>query len=186
MSADRATQLALMFLSERRCTLDNFEAGPNEELIAELNRRDWAEREFLAMWLVGESGSGKSHLLQGACHAAVAAGATAAYLPPRLMAGGVDVLGGLGEFGLVAVDDFERWAGERPWEEALMHVYQQLFVNGGSLLIASRYRPQEITVRLADLGVAPARGARSFRFFRWTIPTGRVRSSIWPLNADSK
>ncbi len=150
-TSQSTSQLALAFSSERRCTLANFETGPNEELVAALTRREWTARRFSAMWLLGDRGSGKSHLLQAACHAAVAAGTTAAYLPPRLMAGGADVLGGLGEFGLVAIDDLECWIGERSMEEALMHVYQQLFANGGSLLLASRYRPLDVAVALADL-----------------------------------
>lgn len=150
MNEERARQLALMFPSERRCTLDNFEAGPNGELIAEIGRRARAD-QFTAVWLVGESGSGKSHLLQGACHAAVAAGGAAAYLPSRLMAGGVDVLDGLGEFALVAVDDVDRWVGAREWEEALLYLYQQLMKRGASLLFASTSGPLQLDVQLADL-----------------------------------
>ena len=150
MSEDRKRQLALRFPSERRCTLGNFEAGPNAELVAELARCGQS-REFAAMWLVGESGSGKSHLLQGACHAAAANGVAAAYLPSRLMAGGVGVLDGLGEFGVVAIDDLERWVGERSWEEALMNLHRQLVEHGAFLLIASERAPLDIAVGLADL-----------------------------------
>ena len=150
MSEDRKRQLALKFPSERRCTLENFETGPNAELVAELGRCGQA-RGFSAMWLVGESGSGKSHLLQSACHAAAAVGAAAAYLPARVMAGGVDVLDGLGEFGVVAIDDLERWIGERRWEEALMNLYQRLLERGAVLLVASEFGPLDTTVGLADL-----------------------------------
>ena len=73
MSLDRTRQLALRFPTEQRCTLQNFEAGPNAELVGALARID-AAGTFIALWLVGESGSGKSHLLHGACHAAAAAG----------------------------------------------------------------------------------------------------------------
>ena len=149
MSDDQKRQLALKFPSERRCTLDNFEAGPNAELIAALGR--CGRGTFSAMWLVGEPGSGKSHLLQGACHAAAGAGAAAAYLPARLMAGGIEALDGLGDFGLVAIDDLERWVGERRWEEALLNLYQQLLARGGTLLVASRNRPLDTAVGLADL-----------------------------------
>jgi DnaA family protein len=149
VSDDQKRQLALKFPSERRCTLDNFEAGPNAELIAALGR--CGRGTFSAMWLVGEPGSGKSHLLQGACHAAAGAGAAAAYLPARLMAGGIEALDGLGDFGLVAIDDLERWVGERRWEEALLNLYQQLLARGGTLLVASRNRPLDTAVGLADL-----------------------------------
>jgi DnaA-homolog protein len=147
---DRARQLALKFPSARRCTFESFEVGPNAELVAELERCGRGA-EFSAIWLVAEAGSGKSHLLQAACHAAAAAGNAAAYLPPRLMAGGVGVFDGLGEFTLVAVDDLEQWIGSAPWEEALMALYQQLSKNGGALLLASSISPLDVTVGLADL-----------------------------------
>ena len=147
---ERTRQLVLKFASERRCTLDDFEAGPNRELVAEIGRRARGD-DFAVLWLVGESGSGKSHLLQGACHAAVGAGRAAAYLPSRLMAGGVDVLDGLGEFGLVAIDDADRWIGARQWEEALLHLYQQLLSRGSTLLLAAPSGPLELDFQLADL-----------------------------------
>jgi DnaA family protein len=147
---ERTRQLVLKFASERHCTLDDFEAGPNRELVAEIGRRSHGD-DFATLWLVGESGSGKSHLLQGACHAAVGAGRAAAYLPSRLMAGGVDVLDGLGEFGLVAIDDADHWIGARQWEEALLHLYQQLLRRGSTLLLAAPLGPLELDFQLADL-----------------------------------
>jgi len=150
MNEDRTGQLALRFPSERRCTLDSFEPGPNAELLAELARCGRAG-DFTSMWLVGESASGKSHLLQAACHAAAEGGRATAYLPARLKAGGVGVLDGLGEFAVVAVDDLEQWVGERQWEEALMELYQQLLNNRATLLIASTFGPLDVTVGLADL-----------------------------------
>ena len=150
MNDQRTRQLVLKFASERRCTLDNFEAGPNGELVAEITRRARAD-EFATLWLVGEPGAGKSHLLQGACHAADAVGRTAAYLPARLMAGGIDVLDGLDEFGLVALDDADEWIGADEWEEALLHLYQQLLKRGATLLLASKGGPLELVFRLPDL-----------------------------------
>ena len=150
MNEDRKRQLALGFPVDRRCTLANFEAGPNLELVTELGARARSDG-FSALWLTGESASGKSHLLQGACHAAVGAGRSAVYLPQHLMGGGANVLEGVAEFGLVAIDDLDGWLGERRWEEALLAIYQRLFQRGGSLLLASVHRPLEVNVGLADL-----------------------------------
>jgi DnaA family protein len=147
---DRKRQLALGFSVERGCTLVNFEAGPNLELVSELGARARSDG-FGALWLTGEPGSGKSHLLQGACHAAVAVGRSAVYLPQHLMVGGPNVLEGVAEFGLVAIDDLDGWLGERRWEEALLAVYQRLFHRGGNLLLASVHRPLEVNMGLADL-----------------------------------
>jgi len=151
VSRERKRQLALRFPTEQRCTLQNFEAGPNVELVAELARSGGSSGAFAALWLVGESGSGKSHLLHGACHAAAAVDATAAYLPPSVMVGGPDALDGLDEFDVVAIDDLERWIGERAWEEALLNLYQSLVRRGGRLLVASQRAPLEFDFVLADL-----------------------------------
>ena len=150
VSEDQKRQLALKFPSERRCTLDNFEVGPNAELIAALGRcgRGGCFRRC------GSSAS-PDRANPTCCRARVtrrpSAGAAAAYLPARLMAGGIEALDGLGDFGVVAIDDLERWVGQRRWEEALLNLYQQLLVRGGTLLVASRNRPLETTVGLADL-----------------------------------
>ena len=150
MSLERKRQLALRFPTEQRCTLENFEAGPNTELVAELARSGTNAGAFTALWLVGESGAGKSHLLHGACHAADAAGAAVAYLPPGVMVGGLDALDGLDEFDVIAIDDLERWVGERAWEEALLNLYQALARRGGRLLVASRRLPRDVAFALAD------------------------------------
>jgi DnaA family protein len=150
VNEERMRQLVLKFAGERRCTLGDFEAGPNQELVAEIGRRARGS-EFGVLWLVGESGAGKSHLLQGACHAAVDANRAAAYLPSGVMAGGIEVLDGLGAFGLVALDDADRWIGAQLWEEALLHLYQQLSARGATLLLASSRGPLELEFRLADL-----------------------------------
>ena len=150
MNADRSRQLALKFPLERRCTLANFEPGQNAELIAALGQCGRTGR-FSARWLVGDAGCGKSHLLQGACHAAVAAGLAAAYLPKQVMEGGPSALDGLERFGVVAIDDLECWVSQRPWEDALLGLYQELFKHGGSLLLASARRPLDLAVGLPDL-----------------------------------
>jgi DnaA-homolog protein len=161
VNSDRRRQLALKFPAQRRCTLMNFEAGPNLELVAALESVGQSSR-FVALWLAGESGAGKSHLLQGACHSAVGAGVTAAYLPHDVRAAGPQVLEGLGEYGLVAIDDFDRWIGERAWEEALLALYQQLFDRRGVLLLACSCGPADLDIRLADLA-SRVRAAQVYR-----------------------
>ncbi|HEY6600165.1 MAG TPA: DnaA regulatory inactivator Hda [Pseudomonadales bacterium] len=150
MNEDRSRQLTLPFPLERRCTLANFEAGGNAELIAALGQCGSAGR-FSALWLVGDAGCGKSHLLQGACHAAVGAGLAAAYLPKQVMAGGPNAIEGLDRFDVVAVDDLEHWVSQRPWEDALLGLYQGLFKYGGNLLLASTQSPLDLSVGLPDL-----------------------------------
>lgn len=161
MTGDRRRQLALRFPALRRCTLANFESGPNSELVSALHAVGQSGM-FAALWLVGEHGAGKSHLLQGACHAAVAAGLTAAYVSPAVHAAGPEVFEGLGDFALVALDDVERWLGPRHAEEALLALYQQLFDRQGTLVLASERAPADIEIGLADLG-SRLRAAQVYR-----------------------
>ena len=46
---ERMRQLVLKFAGERRCTLGDFEAGPNQELVAEIGRRARGS-EFGVVW----------------------------------------------------------------------------------------------------------------------------------------
>jgi len=150
VSDDRRRQLALKFPAPQRCTLANFEAGPNTEIVdavGNCGRRG----VFVAVWVAGETGAGKSHLLQGACHAAVAAGLTAAYLPLDVRGAGPAIFDGLGDFAVVAIDDVDGWLGQRPWEEALLALYQQLFDRRGALLFASTVGPADLDIGLPDL-----------------------------------
>jgi DnaA-homolog protein len=150
MNAERKRQLALRFPTQLRCTLENFEVGPNGELVEHL-RRCGRTGAFSASWLIGDSGSGKSHLLHGTCQAADVRGAAAAYLPESLRRGGTGVLDGIDEFDVVAIDDVHHWIGERRWEEALLGLYQGLAARGGALLCASTRSPNDLDFALADL-----------------------------------
>ena len=145
----RRRQLALGFPIQPRCTLDEFEAGPNAELVMAL--RTPGRAQFRALWIAGERGSGKSHLLQGACHAAVARNETAAYLPAQLREAGPDILDGLGSFQLVAIDDVDAWLGAVAWEEALLALYQRLFDRRATLVLAATLAPVHVSIGLADL-----------------------------------
>jgi len=150
VSDERRRQLALKFPAPQRCTLANFEAGPNAEIVAALRNCGHAGA-FVALWLTGETGAGKSHLLQGSCRAAVDAGLTAAYLPYDVRAAGIEVFEGLGDYAVVAIDDIDRWLGQRPWDEALLGLYQRLFDRRGALLFASTRTPADLSDVLPDL-----------------------------------
>ncbi len=150
MSGSRGRQLALRFPAHEHCTLTNYLAGPNGETVDALTRCGGAAT-FAALWLVADAGDGKSHLLQGACHAAAARGIGTAYLPATLRSAGVDVLDGLGELGVVAIDDFATWLGEARVEEALLGLYQQLFDRHATLLLAATRAPAELAFVLPDL-----------------------------------
>ena len=123
-------QLTLDLLAPEACSFDNFLAGENEELVAQM--RDLAEgrRSEPCLFLWGQAGAGKTHLLQAALGAAVTAGRKA------LLLGRDAILSVSGEPALIAIDDLDRWPGER--QADLFSLYNDLRAAGGTLLAASR------------------------------------------------
>ena len=84
MNDERMSQLVLKFASERRCTLESFEAGPNAELVVEsVGARAPTSSP---RWLVGESGSENRTSCRLRVTPRYAAGGV---LLSRLMGGGV-------------------------------------------------------------------------------------------------
>ncbi len=105
-------------------------------------------------WIAGPAGSGKSHLLQASCTLALArpTGASALYLPLSQLAGfGPAALAGWQDASLVAVDELERVAGDRAWEEGLFALYRSLEERGATLIAAATAMPGELPFALPDL-----------------------------------
>ncbi len=144
-------QLPLGLQLKAAARFSNFVAGPNEELLGQLQRLadGWGEPFFL-IW--GSVGSGKSHLLQAACHQAAGQGRTAVYLSLRDYANfQPGVLDGWDAYDLVCLDDLDAIAGRRPWEEALFHLYNRIRERGGGLVVSSNSPPGHLPLDLQDL-----------------------------------
>jgi DnaA-homolog protein len=154
-------QLTLRFPLRGQFRLDDFVAGDDVELLAQLGALG-RDRRFQSLWLAAEPCSGKSHLLQGACHAVAAGGGLVAYLPARELRGDTEALSGLGGFALVAVDDADLLIGARRSEEALLSLYLDLATTGGVLLTAAGTTPAALVFALPDLG-SRMRAAQCFR-----------------------
>jgi DnaA-homolog protein len=154
-------QLTLRFPLRGQFRLDDFVAGSNAELLAQLRALGW-DRRFQAVWLAADPCRGKSHLLQGACHSVAARGGLVAYLPARELQGVTDAFSGLGGFALVAVDDLDLLIGNRQSEEALLALYLDLAASGGVLLSAAGAVPSALVFALPDLG-SRLRAAQCFR-----------------------
>lgn len=153
-------QLPLAMRLRERAVFDSFVAGPNLGAVAQLRAAAQSAAHSAAQplppprvyWLAGPPGSGKSHLLQAACTLALSVGANALYLPlSQLMEFGPAALSGWQEVGLVAVDELERVAGERAWEEGLFSLYRTLEERGAMLLAAAEAAPGQLPFALPDL-----------------------------------
>lgn len=106
---------------------------------------------FFYIW--GAIGSGKSHVLQACCQRMSALNRSVTYLPLNLLKEwGPQVLEGIHEHDLVAIDDIEAVVGDPIWEEALFHLYNRMRdQNQNILVMTAKMPPLYSEVKLPDL-----------------------------------
>jgi DnaA family protein len=152
MKSETVKQLPLSMWLRESASFANYYAAANHQAVANLRHAAGADNErFVFLW--GAEATGKTHLLQAACNAASARGEGSVYLPLREAAQfAPEILEGLEQMAVVAIDDIDAVAGQRPWETALFDLYNRIRDNGrGSLLLASRYPLAELGLALPDL-----------------------------------
>lgn len=164
-------QLALRLILDDEATFDNFYCPPdkhtdvitNSPVVAYLRQcvGRWALRDAGNVggtllkdfvWLWGSHDVGCSHLLQAVCHDMDAHGQPVFYLSLstwRELA--PDVLTGLEQVSVLALDNIDEVAGIPAWEEALFHLYNRMAANQTPLLVAGRSSPQYAQFTLRDL-----------------------------------
>ncbi|MGB1108826.1 MAG: DnaA regulatory inactivator Hda [Gammaproteobacteria bacterium] len=146
-----AGQIALDITLPVRARFDTFIPRGNEEALdalAGLSEEVAGSTGFL--W--GEPGVGKTHLLQAFCQQLRDRGEPVIYLP---MSEWVDqppaALDGLSGPWTVVIDDVQRVAGQRDWEEALFHAYNRVLGGGGGWLASAEQAPAALNIDLPDL-----------------------------------
>lgn len=131
-------------------SLEQFVPGANAQALADVRALlDGPSCAPVLLW--GKAGSGKTHLLQAACRHLGEQGSPVVCLPARQVSMTPDVLTGLDDMALVAVDDIDRLAGDARAEEALFHCYNRCREGGTRLLLGARHRPGDLPFALADL-----------------------------------
>lgn len=157
----RPVQLPLGVQLRESASFATFFAGPNTELLHQLERiaagddADSATVHFIS----GPDNCGKTHLLQASSRAAGERGRAVAYVPLAEMAvSDPGVVEGLAQMSLVCLDDVQAIAGKRDWEEALTVLSDSLRAAGGSLLAAANRPPMELGLTLRDLATRLAWG----------------------------
>lgn len=144
-------QLPLALRLQHAPGLEDFIVGRNHAVIDALQRVLDGAGERL-VYLCGAPGCGRSHLLLGLCAAAEARGLRCAYLPlaeHRTLA--TEVLDGLEELDLVAVDDVHRIARHADWEEALFALFNRCHDRNTRMLFSADRGPAALPLRLRDL-----------------------------------
>lgn len=142
-------QLPLGMWLREGANFENFLASEsNKQLLQSLNNSD---EQFVFLW--GTESAGKSHLLQAACHAATAQGEGSVYL--RMSEAeqfAPEMLEGLEQMSLVAIDDVDAIAADRDWETALFNLYNRIRDTGTARLLVAANKPlPELGLLLPDL-----------------------------------
>lgn len=146
----RPDQLPLGVTLANRRSFANFISGPNAGAVAVLrNLLDAGEGGVVYLW--GGPGTGKSHLLEACCGDPSVRDRRVAYVPlgdARLQP---PMLHGLADIELLCIDDVDAKAGDRAWEEALFHLYNQAELASCPLVLAAGVGPRTPAWKLADL-----------------------------------
>jgi DnaA family protein len=130
--------------------LDAFWPGANVPALQGVS--DAAKGAGAWLYLHGASGTGKSHLLIGACRAALEAKRPARYVSlAQLAAPRSDAMAGIQPEGLLAIDDVQAIAGDRDAERALFDLYNRATTAGARMLFAANASPAELGITLPDL-----------------------------------
>ena len=145
----------------REKNLDNFVCAPeNNDLLSHLRgfargakHASSTPHKNTNMFIYSAPGQGRSHLLQGACLAAIEAGKQAAYLSlqqaiqhePR------EVLRQASAATLLCLDDVHVVAQDPQWNEALYNDFNQRHANGDTIIASASQPPTKLPFCIEDL-----------------------------------
>lgn len=147
-------QIPLGIRLQDSSVFESFLPGRNRPVVNALSSLASGEQAGAptCIWLHGPTGAGKTHLLQAVCALAGHEGRGAAYLPlPQVAEFGAELLAGFGELAVVCLDDAQAIAGHSAWERSLFRLHQELYENGGRLLVSGPMPPAALPFKLRDL-----------------------------------
>jgi DnaA family protein len=153
-------QLPLALALPRHARFETYIPGDNRAAVEHV--RAVAAGAPDVLWLAGPAGSGKTHLLQAACRAADGARRRAMYVRAAEHALEPEILTGLENIELLAIDDVESAAGDPAWERQLFVLLNEIAARRGGLLLAARPTAAATGFQLPDLA-SRAAGAVAYR-----------------------
>jgi DnaA family protein len=143
-------QIPLKLEPARENRFEDFVVGPNGPAVHSL--QSLPDEQDKLIYISGPAGSGKSHLLNASCIAARERGLTAFYAGLRSMPKGSEqMLEGLENVDLVCVDDLQKVAGNKAWEESLFHCLNRIRASEGRIVLASDQNLSSLDLQLPDL-----------------------------------
>lgn len=139
-------------------TLDAFLPEANPEALAAVRGLVAGTQSCVYLW--GAADSGRTHLLEAATEAVAGQQLPSCYLAAgALAAAGPGILEGLAApDALICIDDIDRFAGDRRWEEEFFHLFNAVRANRGRLLCAAGGPPGAVGFALPDLSSRLASG----------------------------
>lgn len=144
-------QLPLQLQPKESCSFSSFFPGSNQ-LLVEMLQNLFADDGEQQVFLWSASGLGKSHLLQAVCQLAASQQLTASYLPLDQMPGVTpEILEGIENLDLVAIDGLDAVVGQADWEQALFNLINLARTGDVRLLFAASKSPAELSLNLPDL-----------------------------------
>ena len=142
-------QLPLTLQFPESLRFDNFFDGANEQSLAHLKSLHTASSQCVFLW--GSVGCGKTHLCQALYHHLAEHDQQPAFIDVAEPGIQPQVLEGVEIFNTLIIDGIDAVIMQKPWQEALFHVYNRMMANQGNLIIAARVAPQNIESLLPDL-----------------------------------
>lgn len=160
-------QLTLGISLRDDATFTNFSVGRNETSIHFLqhfllnsntfipssteNNQGQMNEHIIYLW--GSMGCGLSHLLQACCHYLSAQAVACLYLPlTQARDLSPNILDGLDNLSLIAIDDVDAITGQGDWEEELFHFYNRILPHNNTRVIFSGHiAAKQLPLQLPDL-----------------------------------
>lgn len=144
-------QLPLDIRLDDHALFSNFLPTGNELVVHELQQAAGSAAQAM-LWIWGPAEAGRTHLLQACIAAADDRGRRGAYVPlDRSLGLPPAALDGLGELGIVGLDDLDAVAGDAGFERAVFRLFEQLRQSGGRLVVAAAAPPGDVPLQLPDL-----------------------------------
>lgn len=161
-------QLTLNIKLRDSATFDNYLGDINSTKVSMLRQAlsdelgpmaDPEHPSDLFYFICGNAGVGKTHLLQAACNEIEAWGERAFYVslndPMSLSTG---MLAGCAGFDLVCIDNIDPVLGCRDWEVAIFNAFNEVKLQGKSMIVSGLSAPGTLPFSLPDLSSRMASG----------------------------